>query len=473
MVMETAAPPVVIPEASPADLDLEPLVDQNPDPAIFEADLVAAIDDVALLPGVVTEAWVYKPAADAPAFVPGPLIDVEEGTRVIIHFTNLLEEPTTIHWHGLVLPAAMDGAPDDVAGIAPGASFDFDFVARDAALYWFHPHIRGDVQVERGLHGAFRVRERDAIAVDRERIFVLDDVLLDDDGAIAPAAEGPAMSADGTRMTFEGMMGRQGNRLLVNGKMNPILDVAAGSVERWRIVNVANSRFFRLVLPGHSFVVIGTDVGLVPEPRTVDELLLSPGERVDVLVQMAAAPGASTALLTRHHVRGHDMDDPGDLTLATLVSADAAPLATPLPATSRDIPRLVAGPTAQEVKMGEELLRGAKVGFSLNGEMWPNVTPLTARLGDEETWAIINETDMDHPFHLHGFPFQVVDRRPLDGGAAEPETFLAWKDTVIVGPREELRFVVRYDGFAGAWMFHCHILEHAERGMMSMVMVEE
>ena len=124
--------------------------------------------------------------------------------------------------------------------------------------------------------------------------------------------------------------------------------------------------------------------------------------------------------------------------------------------------------------MSEKLLRGAKVGFSLNGELWPNVTPLTARLGDEETWAIVNETDMDHPFHLHGFPFQVVDRRPLDGGgAAEPETFLAWKDTVIVGPRQELRFAVRYEGFAGAWMFHCHILEHAERGMMSMVMVEE
>ncbi len=479
MVMETAAPAVVVPAATAADLELEPLVDQNPDPTIFEADLVAAIDNVELVPGAVTEAWVYKPTADAPASVPGPLIDVEEGTRVIIHFTNLLDEPTTIHWHGLVLPAVMDGAPDDGpedgpgAGIAPGASFDFDFVAGDAALYWFHPHLRGDVQVERGLYGAFRVREREPITVDRERIFVLDDVVLDAEGAIAPPAEGPAMSADGTRMTFEGMMGRQGNRLLVNGASNPIVDVVAGSVERWRIVNVANSRFFRLVLPGHTFVVIGTDGGLVPVPRTVDELLLSPGERVDVLVQMAGAPGARTALLTRHHVRGHDMDDPGDLTLATVVVGDATALATPMPATSRDIPRLVAGATTQTVKMGEEVLRGARVGFSLNGEMWPNVTPLAARLGDEETWSIVNETDMDHPFHLHGFPFQVVDRRPLDGGVTEAESFLAWKDTVIVGPRQALRFVVRYDGFPGAWMFHCHILEHAERGMMSMVMVEE
>lgn len=473
MVMDTAAPLVIVPSAAPANLELVPLVDADPDPAVFEADLVAAVDEVELLRGIVSEAWVYKPAAEAPGLVPGPLIDVVEGTRVIIHFTNLLEEATTIHWHGLVLPAAMDGAPDDSDGIAPGASFDFDFVARDPSLYWFHPHIRGDVQIERGLYGAFRVREAEPINVDVERILVLDDVLADDDGIIAPPAEGSAMSADGTRMTFESMMGRQGNRLLVNGQQHPIIEVAAGSVERWRLVNVANSRFFRLRLAGHSFVVIGTDGGLVPVPRNADELLLAPGERVDVLVQMQGAPLARVELVTSHHDRGHDMQDPGELAVATLVYGNAPSLSTSLPPTSRAIPRLEAGPTVQEVRMQEALLRGARVGFSLNDEMWPDVSPLRARLGDTETWAIVNETHMDHPFHLHGFPFQVIDRESLDGGTNEAETFLAWKDTVIVGPRQKLRFVVDYDGFAGAWMFHCHILEHAERGMMSMIVVEE
>lgn len=475
MVMIIDAPAVEVPASSDSALDPQPLDDLDPDPAVFEANLVALVDTVELVPGTATEAFVYKQDGAAPARIPGPLIDVEAGTRVLIHFTNLLDEPTTIHWHGLVLPNEMDGAPDDVAGIAAGASFDFDFVAAEPSLYWFHPHIRGDVQIERGLYGAFRVREASPPAVDSERIFVLDDVLLDDARQVEPRAEGPAMTPDGQFMTFEGMMGRQGNRLLLNGKSNPFVDVVAGTVERWRIVNVANSRFFRLAIPGHSFVIIGTDVGFASAPDERDELLLAPGERYDVLVRMDGDPSSEVALVTKHHNRGHDMADPGDLVVATLrYDAAPAPVPTPLPVVTRDIERLVASAEPDQiVRMDEDLLRGARVGFSLNDELWPDVTPLSAALGDEETWDIVNETHMDHPFHLHGFPFQVVERAPLEGGDTVAEPMLAWKDTVIVGPRQRLRFVVRYDGFPGMWMLHCHILEHAERGMMTMIDVAD
>jgi FtsP/CotA-like multicopper oxidase with cupredoxin domain len=474
MLMEVNAPTVVVPDPSGALPDVVPLTDLDPAPDVFEATLIATEDVVDLISGTATNAWVYKEDASSPARVPGPLIDVEQGTTIKIHFTNDLPEPTSIHWHGLVLPNAMDGAGDDDNGvIQPGASFDFEFVARDASLFWFHPHVRGDVQIERGLYGVIRVREPSPVAVDAERILVLDDILLDDDGQIEPPDDGPAMTPDGTKMTFVGMMGRQGNRLLVNGASNPFIDVAPGSVERWRIVDVANSRFFNLQIPGVTFTLIGTDVGLVPEPKTVDTLLLSPGERYDVLVRFDVDAGEELPLLTRHHDRGHDMADPGDLVVAT-IRASGAPIDPPtaIPVTSSTIERLVpTADAAQTLKMEETLLRGAKVGFSLNGEMWPDVTPLEAHLGTTETWEIVNATHMDHPFHLHGFPFQVVDRAPLDGGVRTPEAFLAWKDVVIVGPQERLRFVVRYDGFEGMWMFHCHILEHAERGMMSMIHV--
>jgi FtsP/CotA-like multicopper oxidase with cupredoxin domain len=305
-------------------------------------------------------------------------------------------------------------------------------------------------------------------------VLVLDDILLDDDGQVAPRDEGPAMTPDGKLMTFESMMGRQGNRLLLNGAPNPFIEVTKGTVERWRIVNVANSRFFKLALAGHAFVVIGTDVGFVPAPKVASELMIAPGERYDLLVEMTGDVEQQIPLVTKHHDRGHDMADPGDLAVATIRYAAAAQVpATPLPSTTRDIERLAPESVPdQTVKMEETLLRGAKVGFSLNGEMWPDVTPLSAALGSIETWEIVNETHMDHPFHLHGFPFQVVDRAPLGEGARVPEELLAWKDVVIVGPEERLRFVVRYDGFPGMWMLHCHILEHAERGMMTMIAVE-
>jgi FtsP/CotA-like multicopper oxidase with cupredoxin domain len=125
----------------------------------------------------------------------------------------------------------------------------------------------------------------------------------------------------------------------------------------------------------------------------------------------------------------------------------------------------------KHIAMDEEVLRGGKVGFTLNNELWPNVTPLSATLGSTEIWEIENKTHMDHPFHLHGFPFQVLSTQKL-GDVVVDESFLANKDVFIVPPQTTLRFAVTYAGFPGMWMFHCHILEHAERGMMSMIDVE-
>jgi FtsP/CotA-like multicopper oxidase with cupredoxin domain len=482
MLMEVDAPAVAQPAPVEAALEAPLLVDVDPDPGVFVARLTAAERNVALVPGAPpTTMWVYvDDHGDGIPRVPGPRVEVETGTRVRIHFTNALPVDTTIHWHGLVLPAEMDGSGMPGTVVAPGASFDFDFVAPAPSLYWFHPHVQGDEQIERGLYAAFVVRtgRAEAVArepevgvdVDAERILVLDDVLLDDAAQVVPPARGSVMLPDG-RMTFEGMMGRQGNRLLVNGVANPFVDVRPGSVERWRVVNVANARFFRLTLAGHRFVQIGSDVGLVPVPRTLNGLLIAPGERYDLLVAfdaVADVEGATLPLVTLHHDRGHDMADPGPLTVATLRMGAPKTPATPLPATTAGFVPLAASSTpAQRVVMDEQVLRGGKVGFSLNAELFPDVTPLVAAHDAVETWAIENKTHMDHPFHLHGAPFQVVSIEAKDGVVVDA-TFAEWKDVVIVPPESTLRFVVRYER-AGMWMFHCHILEHAERGMMGMI----
>ena len=162
---------------------------------------------------------------------------------------------------------------------------------------------------------------------------------------------------------------------------------------------------------------------------------------------------------------------PGPLTVATLrFSTTPKDPPTSLPVVSRTIDALSAPASAQKrVVMDEKVLRGGKVGFSLNDELFPDVTPLSAPGSATETWDIVNETHMDHPFHLHGAPFQVVSTQ-TKGGDVVLEPFLSWKDVAIVPPQTTLRFVVHYEN-PGMWMFHCHILEHAERGMMGMVEV--
>lgn len=477
------APFVEQPPPSVQDLTLPVLIDKDPDPGVFEADLVIEAADVQILPTGTTRAFVYRDAA-GPARIPGPLIDVEEGTLVRIHVQNKLEEPSSIHWHGLVLPNEMDGVPDmPVAPIEAGASYTYEFVARHPALYWYHPHVRSDVQVERGLHGAFLIRPAGSpageVPVTTERVLVLDDILVDPaTGEVEAKEEGPAHYTDENgemRMTFASMMGRQGNRLLVNGRMNPILDVKKGSVERWRLVNTANARFFRIHLEGHTLVQIGNDGGLIPVPASQEDIVLAPSQRLDILVAMDGEPGSEHALLTLHYDRGHDLHDPGPLPLALVrYGVEVLDPPAPIPSTTALIePLTESAEPHHRVVLGETMVRGAQVGFMINEELWPNGTMLSGRLDRTETWEIVNDTHMDHPFHLHGTRFQVTSRGPEGGPlVAVPPGERTWEDSVLVVGEETVRIAARFEDFPGMWMFHCHIFEHAELGMMGRIEVE-
>lgn len=424
-------------------------IDTNPDPKVVEIALTARAATHQYPNSEPSEVWTYN------GTVPGPLIEANVGDELVVHFENQLPEPTTIHWHGIRLPAQMDGTLAMQAPIPPGGSFEYRFVLKDAGLFWFHPHIRSDVQIEKGLYGTLLVRGAEEPKVDREAVFVLDDVRVLPDGTFPDYLD-----------DLSKMMGRQGNVLLVNGTSLPTLPVRRGAVHRLRLVNVANGRFFNLALPGHSFRVIGTDGGLLPKPYDTDRLLLSPGERYDLLLVPDGAPGELT-LTNEPYERGHDSAKEPPLPMAVFQLSDDEPLSPqPLPTAFGSIERLPASAIDHTLTLSEAFDADGQLVFTINGVTHPDVPKISVTNGAIRVFDVLNESDMDHPFHLHGFFFQTLEE---DGIAVLPEA-LANKDTRIIRAHGSARIVARFDE-PGAWMYHCHILEHAEGGMMGEINV--
>ncbi len=431
---------------------LSAFVDLDPAPDAVEVDLIAEPATWELMAGKPAAVWAFRDggAAGSAAGIPGPLLDANQGDRVTVHFHNLLPEATTIHWHGVRVPNAADGTPVAQTAVEPGQDYDYVFTVEDAGLFWYHPHVAGDVQVERGLYGPLRVRGGVEPDVAADGVLVLDDVTLLASGELAETTD-----------ALDIMLGRQGNVLLVTGRQAPQLSAAAGGRERWRFVSAANGRYFNLDLPGRRFLVIGWDGGQLVEPYEVETLLIAPGERYDVLVDLGGQEGDALALRTIHYDRGHDIPDPGPKDLMTI--ALGAPGAAPadLPETWGEVAAITvdAATPQRSLILREDTASGPEPIFTINDERYPDITPITSSVDAVEIWAIENDTEMDHPFHLHGMSFQVLE-------ATGPEVArLGWKDTVNV-PREQIvRFAVQI-GPPGRWMYHCHILEHAERGMM-------
>lgn len=415
-------------------------------PGLVEVHLVAQEADVVLVPGrPATRLWTYN------GVLPGPRIEARVGDTVRVVLDNALPEPTTIHWHGLRVPAEMDGVLAMQSPIPPGGRFTYEFVVPDAGTFWYHPHLRSDEQVERGLYGALVVRGPDEPAVTSEAVVVLDDLLVDDELQLAPFEVDQAMG------------GRQGNLVLANGRVHPIAEVAPGGTNRFRFVNAANARYFHLALPGARLFQIGTDGGLLEAPRAIDRLLLVPGERADVLVQLP--PDASGALTwtTLPYDRGHGTGGAPEASVFDLRVTGPAATPSPLPERLAALPALPEPTVSRTLVLEESEPGGGHNGhasfdevapvFSINGKVFPEGEALEGVLGDVERWTIENATPMDHPFHLHGFRFQLEGER-------------AWRDTINVPAYTSATFRVRLEDHPGTWMFHCHILEHAEHGMM-------
>ena len=437
-----------------ADLPLPTVTDLNPDPRILEINLTAEVAQVEVSPGRRVEAWTYNGA------LPGPLIRLSVGDRLIVHFTNKLPSPTTVHWHGLRLPIQMDGVPGaSQPQVETGGAFTYDFVVPDAGLYWYHPHVMSAAQVGFGLYGAFLVDDpSETFKVAEERVLVLSDIDLTDQGKLEDPETGGS-----TGMAF----GREGNTLLVNGRNHPRVTMRSGVTQRWRVVNAAKSRFFNLDPgAGVTFTKIGDDSGLQEYSENLETLVLAPGERADVFYTPTAKPGTEYGLHAYLFNRGFgSVEARVGEDLLTVVMADTpAVTLQPLPKVTRAIePISQAGATPIAIEFGVEQREDKSFFYTINGKPLDSIPPIKAAVGETQIWKVSNTTPWSHPLHLHGFFFQVLDK---DGKPRRP---MQWKDTVSVPFKDSVMLVVRFDDRPGSWMYHCHVLDHAEGGLMSAV----
>lgn len=415
-----------------------------------------------------TDVWAYEGS------VPGPVLRLKRGQRLAVDFRNDLPQPTTVHWHGLRVPNAMDGVPFlTQAPVAPGEGFHYAFEARDSGTFWYHPHFRSSEQQDRGLHGVVVVEDDEPPQVDRDLVWVLDDWRLDERARIVE---------DFGDLHDASHQGRFGNTATVNGRVPPDFAVRAGERIRLRLVNVANAWIFGLDFTGHSPRIIAYDGhGVTPHAPPDGRVVVGPSQRVDVILDMTGAPGERFEVVDRfYRQRSYKLLD---VVYGKERMRDAPPpgrIALPPPAlTAPDLDRAerhqvtfaggaMGGMRSARFK-GEdvgirELARAGKV-WAVNGVVasrhdQPSV--LTLARGRTHVIEFRNETAFPHPVHLHGQPMQVLTVK----GKAPPHA--VWRDTVLMGPRSEAEVAVVADN-PGRWMLHCHIPEHQEAGMMAVV----
>ena len=371
---------------------------------------------------------------------PGPTWVARTGDTVTTRLQNGLAQPTITHWHGLVVDFANDGGP--LLEIPPGGVYDYNFpIIQRAGLNFYHPHphmLTGE-QVCLGLAGAFIVRddEEDALELPSGPYEVplhIRDVSFDSAGD---------MIYNPTSSGFKGKFP------LVNGALRPMLAVDRG-VYRFRVVNGANARMFRLALSnGAPFTIIGNDGGLLPAPVKVAEVLLSMGERLDVLVDFSSLAAGQSVTLRCLTARWD---------LVNFVGTGAPGVAYTPPETLSDISRLTgpAQPTRTFSFDGMSRINGLEYAH--------HRLDFTVPFGVTERWRFKTGGNAPHPVHVHGASFQVVSRTggrgklfPWEGG---------WKDTVLLNDKETVDVLIRFTDYRGAYVIHCHQLEHESMGMM-------
>ena len=412
-------------------------------------ELRAAPTEVQQFDGRMLLVWAYN------GKVPGPVLRVRLGEEVEVRLKNDLPQPTTIHWHGVRVPNAMDGVPGVTQDpIAPRDTFTYRFVPKDAGTFWFHPHVRGAEQVERGLYGVLIVDDAETLPYSRDEVWVLDDWRLGPDGEIDPRFV--------TRHDLA-HDGRWGQVVTVNGDASKRMTVHPGERIRLRLVNTSNGRVYRPDFGVLSPKVIAVDGMYTARPLDLDGFDLAPGNRLDLDIQIqAGAVGQTIAVVDRFTRR--------PFTLATLeVEGDAVDTPAFAPPSNLHIPRW-AGATERPVDVTYVLnaQRGGEHGiqWTINGKPWGehSVTQLA-----EGRWVRVrfqNDSARLHPMHIHGQFFKVIAH---NGQAVDDPYF---RDTVLLRGRETIDVgMVPLDW--GRWMMHCHILEHADSGMMTEVQVGE
>jgi FtsP/CotA-like multicopper oxidase with cupredoxin domain len=415
---------------------------------------------------------------------PGPTLRVRPGDTLVITLENHLDEPTNLHTHGLHV--SPEGDSDNVfVRVDPGQSRTYTYVLptnHRSSLCWYHPHHHGTVapQLSGGLFGGIVVEDAldqlPELTGSTERLLILNDPRVGDTSAVLDVS------------AMQVMQGREGDAALVNGVTVPSIRAGAGSLERWRILNASPSRYFQLALDGHLLHVIATDGGRLAVPDTVEHILLSPGERTELLVTPTRA--GSYRFRTRGYDRGSAGMGGGMMggagatasqdrqVLATMIVAGSGAAAA-LPerlaaesdlalgaARSERAIALAMGMGRGNGGMGGGMGGGGMMSFTINGESFDSArTNIATDLGTTEDWVITNTSNMDHPFHLHAWPFRVMDR------SSGPPDVPGWKDTVNVPAGATVTIRVPFTDITGRSVYHCHILDHEDQGMMGVIRV--
>jgi FtsP/CotA-like multicopper oxidase with cupredoxin domain len=384
--------------------------------------------------GALSTGWVYNGS------LPGPSFHGRTGDLAQITLTNGLAEETITHWHGMIVNHQNDGHP--IYAIPPGGSYAYSFpIMQRAAMNWYHPHphVKTGMQVALGLAGAFVINdaEEDALALPGgtyEVPLIVRDASLDAAGNLIYRARSG---------------GFLGDIALVNGTRNPYINVDT-AVYRFRVLNGANARIFGLTLSnGTAFTLIGNDGGLLSTSAQVMLADIAPGERLDLLADFRGLPVGATVLL-RDARAGWDL-------LEFRVTRQASVPIT-IPTTLSTI-----APLTNPVRTRTFSFDGMS---KINGlEYDVNRIDFQVPFGEVERWRFVTSGNAPHPVHVHGASFQVVSRTggrnrlfPWESG---------WKDTVLLEDRETVEILIRFDGYRGEYVLHCHKLEHEDMGMMA------
>ncbi len=412
---------------------------------IVEYNFEASAFNWEISPGKTIEAWGFNKQ------LPGPVLRATVGDTLVVRITNNLNEATTIHWHGICLPATMDGTDGVQKPIEPGEVFEYRFVVPDAGTFWYHAHTNETIQMERGMYGALIVDSETDPVVDGEKIFMIDDMKLNENNEFTkPSWFLPR--------TIERHDGRQGNTLLLNGKENLVIHVNGGQTERWRFINSSSARYFMLHLGGKSFKIIASDGGLLEHSITVKEALITPGERIDIAVDFKE--GESFAIESLAYDRMTFLKAKRE-TFATVKVGENKSSKAFIPETLRTIEPLAPQDAAitRKIKFSVDPRIRDQKDFRINDSVHVNDKPVM--VGELQIWEVSNTSRMDHPFHLHGFFFQVIE----ENGKAP--AYRAWKDTYNLTPKSTIKIAWMPDNRPGTWMYHCHIIEHHAAGMMA------
>lgn len=405
--------------------------------------------------------------------LPGPTLRIRPGDTLRIELVNRLEQPTNLHVHGLHV--SPEGNGDNVfVVVSPGESFSYEYRLREdhpPGVYWYHPHHHGMVadQLFGGLYGAIIVEDVDPLPVTRDRVLVVSDISLDASGGIL------------TPSTMEQMMGREGSLVLVNGQAAPVIEARPGERERWRVINACSARYLSLRLEGQRVQLLARDSGRPAESQDVEDALLAPGNRADLIVTarrgrsvLRAEPFDRGGMMGAMMGGGSSSRGGSPVDLATF-EVRGSPQAELAPLPRQEAPRdlRASGVSRSRVLTFQMGMAGGMMGggssggmsFTIDGKQFDAArVDQKVAVGAVEEWTIRNIGPMDHPFHLHVWPMQLI----ADKG--EPVETPTWLDVVNVPARGEVTLRIAFDDFGGRTVYHCHILDHGDRGMMGVVL---